>query len=340
MERIMAIYDVEPSYAERFADVVNQREKVPFLVVPFTSLENLREYARQNPVEILLVNSLVPEEGYRGIEARQIIRLADGEMVRMPGNSSSVYKYQSADSIVREVMAYYCESSEEDLVMVSHSRARIIGIYSPIGRCLKTSLAWTLGQQIAKDSRVLLVSMEEYSGFSRLLPESGSETLSEVMYAFRQKKNHGMWLASMVYSQGNLDYILPVRYPEDLDQMSGTELAGLLQKIAGECGYEVLVVDAGNVRRELFEFLECFDMIYMPVKDDCVSAAKLEEFEEHLTVAGKRGLKEKIQKLKLPYHSNFGRQDTYMDQLLWGELGDYVRQLWKGTGRKDSWDIR
>ena len=68
MERIMAIYDVEPSYAERFADVVNQREKVPFLVVPFTSLEKVKEYARKNLVEILLINSLVPEDGYREIE--------------------------------------------------------------------------------------------------------------------------------------------------------------------------------------------------------------------------------------------------------------------------------
>ena len=336
MERVMAIYDVEPSYAERFADVVNQREKVPFLVVPFTSLEKLREYARQSPVEILLVNSLVSEESYQGIGARQIIRLADGEMITMPGSSSSVYKYQSADSIVREVMAYYCESSEDELIMVSRSRARILGIYSPVGRCLKTSLAWTLGQQSARDSKTLFVSLEEYSGFSRLLPEGGRETLSEVIYAFCQKKNHGMWLASMVYSQGNLDYIAPVRYPEDLDQMSGGELAGLLRQIAGESTYEVLVVDVGSVRRELFELLGCFDTIYMPVKDDCVSAAKLEEFEEHLRSAGKQGLKEKIQKLRLPYHSNFGRQDTYMDQLLWGELGDYVRQLWKGSGRKEG----
>ena len=30
MRHIMAIYDVDPLYAARFADVVNQTEKIPF----------------------------------------------------------------------------------------------------------------------------------------------------------------------------------------------------------------------------------------------------------------------------------------------------------------------
>ena len=39
---------------------------------------------------------------------------------------------------------------------------------------------------------------------------------------------------------------------------------------------------------------------------------------------------DRIRKLKLPYHSTFGKRESYMEQLLWGELGDYVRQLLRG----------
>ena len=45
MEKIMAVYDVDACYAERFADVVNQRAKMPFTVIPFTSLEVLKDIA-------------------------------------------------------------------------------------------------------------------------------------------------------------------------------------------------------------------------------------------------------------------------------------------------------
>ena len=34
MRHIMAIYDVDPLYAARFADVVNQTEKIPCLHFP------------------------------------------------------------------------------------------------------------------------------------------------------------------------------------------------------------------------------------------------------------------------------------------------------------------
>ncbi len=37
MEKIMAVYDVDSVYAQRFADVVNQKEKTPFTVIPFTN---------------------------------------------------------------------------------------------------------------------------------------------------------------------------------------------------------------------------------------------------------------------------------------------------------------
>ena len=46
MERIMAVYDVDPAYGARFADFVNQREKTPFTAVPFSSLAKLKEFAR------------------------------------------------------------------------------------------------------------------------------------------------------------------------------------------------------------------------------------------------------------------------------------------------------
>ena len=59
MKYVMAVYDVDPSYAARFAEVVNQKEKLPFEVVAFTSMERLKAFAQETPVEILLVSGSV-----------------------------------------------------------------------------------------------------------------------------------------------------------------------------------------------------------------------------------------------------------------------------------------
>lgn len=330
MNRIMAVYDVDPFYADRFADFANQKERIPFMVMAFTSLEKLKAYAKDHEIEILLISSSVDSEMYSQVKAALTVILADGEVVQVKESYPSIYKYQSTDCILREVMACYGEKPVEAQLRLVGSKSTVIGIYSPVGRCLKTSFALAMGQLISKDSRVLYLNLEEYSGFSRLTGESYKGDLSDVLYVFRQGSYHWMKLSSYVYTWGNLDYIPSVRYPEDLCQISSEEMAELIGRMAQESSYETIIVDLGQFGKNVVEILEACDVVYMPVKEDCISVAKLEEFLEYLEISKREYIKDKIQKLKLPYHNSFGRRDTYMEQLLWGELGDYVRQLLKG----------
>ena len=46
MKRILAVYDVDPFYAQRFAEVANQRENIPFTVMAFTSMDRLKNYVK------------------------------------------------------------------------------------------------------------------------------------------------------------------------------------------------------------------------------------------------------------------------------------------------------
>lgn len=110
MEKIMAVYDVDPAYARRFADVTNQKERVPFDVIPFTSMEALQEYGKKHKIEILLISSTVPMEQAEAIGAGSVVTLAEGEIVKSVDSYPSVYKYQAADSLIREVIGCYCES--------------------------------------------------------------------------------------------------------------------------------------------------------------------------------------------------------------------------------------
>lgn len=331
----MAIYDVDQTYASKFADFINQREKLPFTAVSFTSLEKLREYGKSHTIEILLVSYEMRKE-VEGIEAGQVVALCGGEVVEMKEDCPWVYKYQSGGSLVREVLARYCSQPVAEALALLGRRAVTIGIYSPVNRCLKTSLALTMGQLMGRTERVLYLNLEEYSGFSRITGESFVHDLSDVLYLYRQNGCSWLKLKTMIYSWGDLDYIPPVRYGEDLSQVDPEDIARLIEKIAADSGYEKLLVDVGQMGKGAVPILQSCDVVYMPVKEDCISAAKLEEFEDYLRIAGQEKLLERIHKLKLPYHNSFGGRETYMEQLLWGELGDYVRQLIRGGGREDE----
>ncbi|MDO5415846.1 MAG: hypothetical protein Q4F29_01490 [Lachnospiraceae bacterium] len=332
--RIMAIYDVDPFYADRFAEAANQREKVPFTVMAFTSMERLKRFAEENPVEILLIDAGMKEEAEE-VHAGQVVLLSDGEVVPSSEEFPSIYKYQSTDHIIREVMACYSTRAVPVPATAVGNKGILLGVYSPVNRCLKTSFALTLGQILGKDGSVLYLSLEDCSGFRRMIGQQGAGDFSDVLYYYHQGGCSWARLKSLVYSWDSLDYILPARYPEDLCQVSAEQMADLLGQISREGVYEVIVVDLGQFGKKAVEVLEICDGIYMPVKQDWISAAKVEEFEDYVRASGHEGLLDKIQKLKLPYHNSFGGQKTYLEQLLWGELGDYVRQLLKG---KQVWN--
>lgn len=326
-KRVMAVYDTDPLYTERFTEFISQKEQVGFSIMAFTALERLKAYGEDHKIELLLISSSVSKEEIEKIGAAVVVMLADGEAVTTGGQYPIVYKYQAADSLMREVMNYYCDNPDDPGYVMASKAGRIIGVYSPINRCLKTSFSLTMGQLLARDLKVLYINLEDCSGFRRLIGEEYRGGLSDLLYYYSQEGFRWVRLGSVVYTWGELDYVPPVQYPEDLCQVTGQMMAELIIHIARESVYESIILDLGQFGKKAAEVLEICDAVYMPVKDDCVSAAKIEEFEEYLISSGYEALKHRIQKIKPPYHCSFGRKDNYLEQLLWGELGDYTRQL-------------
>ena len=233
---------------------------------------------------------------------------------------------------MREVLARYCSQPAAAALTLLGKEAAVIGIYSPVNRCMKTSLALTMGQLMGRSEKVLYLSFEEYSGFSRLTGEHYDQDLSDVIYLYRQQACSWLRLKAAVYSWGDLDYIPPVRYGEDLNQADPEEMARLIRMLAADSGYEKILVDVGQMGKGALPILRICDAIYMPVRDDYISMAKVEEFETYLKAAGGDRVLERIRKLRLPHQGLQVRRENYMEQLLWGELGDYVRRLLRKSG--------
>lgn len=328
MNQKVAIFDHDINYADNFADFMNNRDKLPFTVISFSSEQQLIHYLRDHDVELLLIDKSV--DFIQLPENLKKIVLSEEQKTDGPNHYPYIYKYQSMDLIVKEILAFYYEEREENTIMAQSGKARIIGIYSPINRCSKTSFALTMGQVLSKEKKVLYLNLEEYSGFTKLIGENENGTLSDLLYFYQQKKYSIARVTSIIQTWGDLDYIPPVCYPDDLCETTAKELAELIDMIAKESFYEIIIVDVGPLGRKVNPILEQCHVIYMPIKEDAISSAKIEEFESYLTISKKERINQKIKKIKLPYDSNFERNNSHMEHLLWGGLGDYVRVLLKG----------
>lgn len=329
-KNIFAVCDLEVDYACNFMDYLNQKKNIPFEIQAFTTVESLISYGEKTHIELLLISGKAMCRQVRELDIGKIIILSEGVHPPELDQYPSVYKYQSSSEVIREVMA--CYGAEKAVIPVQFpvlkKTTEILGIYSPLGRCLKTSFALTLGQVLARERAVLYLNLEEYSGFEELMGKGFAHNLSDLLYYVRQDNQNLIHkMNGMVQTVNNLDYIPPVQAPADIKGTVWEDWEKLLQEIVLRSSYEVVVLDIGSGIDETFQLLDQCKRIYMPVLTDVMSACKVAQFENLLRIWDFPQVLAKITRVKPPFHVGFPPAETYVEQLLWSELGDYVREI-------------
>lgn len=332
-KNIFAVCDTEIEYAYNFMEYLMQKKNIPFEIQAFTSPEVLMDFARNNEIEILLISDKAMKEEIRNLPVRQIIILSEG--VHNPGLDQypTVYKYQSSDKVIREVMACYGVEHEVSMAQngVIKKEMRVIGIYSPIGRTQKTSFALALGQILGRDHAALYLNLESYSGFEQLMETHFEQGLSDVLYYARQENTGIVYkIAGMVQTIQNLDFLPPALFPMDIQTTKYEEWIWLFRQLEQNSNYEVLILDLGDGVADLYQILDYCTEIYVPIRQDIISAAKLEQFESALQMWDSVSVLEKIRKIRIPFYAAGKSGKAWAEELAWSELGDYVRKLLRG----------
>lgn len=325
---ILAICDVEKSYAYHFMEYINQKRSIPFEIQAFTNTGSLLEYASREEVDILLISDKAMCSQVKELSIENIVILSEGVHDPKLDQYPSVYKYQSSDQVIREVMACYGQEVLEAQPSAAGRRMELIGVYSPLGRSLKTSFALALGQVLARNRAALYINMEEFSGFEALFQKNFKHTLSDLLYYIRQENSHVAYqLPSMVETVNNLDFVPPVATPVDIWGTSLEQWEQLLDALVRHSTYEVVVLDMGQGVQEWYRLLNRCRKVYMPVLSDFISQGKIMQFEKLLRMWKQEELLDKIQKVKPPFYGSLGDGAGYVEQLAWSQLGDYVKSL-------------
>ena len=325
---IFAVCDLEASYAYNLMESIYAKQGTVFEVQAFTSVKSLMAFAKEQYIELLLISSSAMNDALLELSIGKIMILSEGEKIKELSKYPCIYKYQASDQLISEVMNHYAVEAAAAPMAMMKKRVEVVGIYSPVGRTLKTSFALAYGQLLAKERKVLYLNLEEYAGFQGLTEEEILQDVTDLLYFARLGKGNLVYrLGSLVRHIGNLDYIPPARYPEDLRSIEPVEWVQVISDLIDYSAYDVIVLDIGTVVNGIFEILGLCSRIYMPVREDIMAIAKLEQYEKYMKVKNGLDILERTRKLKLPFHSSFGTRKNYVEQLIWGELGDYVRKL-------------
>ncbi|HIR76840.1 MAG TPA: hypothetical protein IAB97_08030 [Candidatus Choladousia intestinipullorum] len=325
---IFAVCDLEASYACNLMDYLNEKKMTPFEVQAFTNVESLQKFAREHEIEILLISTRAMCNEIRELPVNRTIILSEGEQLQDLEEYPFVYKYQSSDQLLSEVMEFYAADHPRLDIPGSVRKTKIYGIYSPIGRTRKTSFALALGEILAETKQVLYLNFEEFSGFEELFDMKYRADISDLIYFARQKEGGLIYrLNSMVQTFHELQYIPPALSPADIRDVSGREWIDFLQEVIAFCDYDIIILDLSEQMDEMFQILQLCDRIYTPVQDDLISRAKLVQYEKLMKMLELEEVLEKTRKIKLPVQPLQKENGDLTQQLVWGEMGNYVRRL-------------
>lgn len=241
---------------------------------------------------------------------------------------SYIYKYQSAENIVREIMTNYVALNiPQSRISLKTADTVIRSVYSPVKRCGKTTFALVLGCLLAKNERSLYISFEEYSCISYYTGTVCNEDFSDLLYFYRQNPfNLDKKLLSMSHSLHQLDYIPPVRFSLDLKYLSGEDWCEFLRDIIAVGRYQNIILDISDSIVDIFPLLSMSDIVYFPILDDAISMEKTNRFKDTLKYLKKDSLLEKLLEINLPKADTPSDRDIF-NSLLYGSYGSSVAEI-------------
>lgn len=296
----IGIYDNEINYAYRLMEVLNIKKQILFEAEVFTAKESLLLYLENHSLDVLLIQDSEMCEELNRYSVKKIILLSEGRK-SINYKYPVIYKYQSSEMIIREIMNYYAENADADAIY-SKQKIKIYGIYSPVRQIDVTAFALALGQFLLKQYSVLYLNLELFSGIKDKYGSENARGLSELMYYVNQDTEGIVYMISgMAEKLMGLDWIQPLESPEDLQDIKVEEWLKLLSIIRTQSNYEALLVQLNEGVPEFCRILEVCDRIFMPVPDKKHITGPLEEYKRFLIKTEQELLIKKTLSLEFGY---------------------------------------
>ncbi len=321
---ILAIADQDTAYMEKFANYIQERYEGLFECHLFSGMESLMEYGLENPISVLLIDPSIYDPGIKRLKAEKIFLLDEEDKYPEGDEIRKIDRFKSADSIIKEILKECSSLEGKKGVLSGTGNTCLYTVFSPVTKCLKTTLAVCLSQLLSDRGRTLYINTEFFSGFNQIFMKKYETDLSDLLLYMKGKgPNFRYRLQSAVDSSQGFDYIPPGMMPDDIFCVEKEIWLDLIEE-SGKCGYEYLVLDCGGYINGLLDILKKSERILMPVRQDGISRARLNQFEALLHISGYEELIPMIEKLQLPY---FEKLPSIAGDLRYTGLGEYAGRI-------------
>lgn len=233
-----------------------QEERADIWLISPDCFKNLREEQRDRSG-----GGSPEQDGWDRLPA-QVMCLAEETVTEDMTPYPCIYKYQSADEILRRI--YQNLEGQPSISEGYHyRRGCAIGLCTPWynGSSLLAGLA--LSDILSRKGKVLYVNARKYHGLEAAWNGEETRNLSDIIIALREPgSNVGAALNAVILKMGDVSCIAPVKAPRQLEGMEAEDMVQLLSAIWRELQYDYVVLEVDPELAGIEALLEQCDYIY------------------------------------------------------------------------------
>ena len=307
--------DVQKSYSENLLKALTEKFQGRYRFHLFHDIEKASELSRKVNVDIFMAAEEFGREERKKVTADRRFLLCETRGRSVKAGEIPVFRYQPAERIMKEIresegrkreiwekerMTEKAETATTEMenldsvekrktprILTTTSLKGVIGVYSPVHRIGKTRFAIRLGKQLSQKFPVLYLNLEGNAGGNYYFPENPGQDIGDLLYYMRQDRiNPGMKISTMAGQADGMDYIMPMKYEQDVKDVKREEWLALLDIILEKCIYEAVILDLGDCVDGLYDILRKCVRVYTLYIDDETASAKMEQYEKNLRASG------------------------------------------------------
>ncbi len=320
------ICDSNKKYAMHLQEYLEEKKLLPCNLVFFTDWEKFSNYVVKQTAPIcVLSEDWVKKYGKKEDSLKNIEKLFRLCEEKEDEGEDGIYRYRSAEYFAARLsdLAKFKETSKP--FTEKREKTKLIGVYSPIGRCLQTSFSLVLGQMLSSKYQVLYLNFEAYSGFSHMMQKSFSVDMADLIYYF---KNLSQDFPQQFYrakqKMNGLDFVPPAFSYMDISKVLPEEWEAFLEAIA-DCGeYDYIILDLSEYVQGLYRILRNCSHVYTITRNDGMAIAKIAHYENVLKELAYEDVIAKTKKCSFPIYRQL---PVEAEDLLYSELADYTRRM-------------
>ncbi len=253
-----------------------------FDVCSFTAKDSLHRFVgdKTNKVDIIAFTEDFTDEAVNLSHIPVKILLTDGTYTDLE-QYESVNKYQKAEKFVNDILMIYAEKTGRiGAVPMGDRKTRVIGFFSPVGGCGKTTMAVATAYALAqKGKKVFYLNSEKINSTSYVLNHGSNGSLSDLYLTVKTKgANIGLHIESNKYTDvnTNISYINPAESSLELNELTAEEFGKMISAFIQLAEFDVVVVDFdGGLNKQKITMLTAMDIIFTPFTSDQMSLAKI-----------------------------------------------------------------